>query len=184
MLNRERSRRAVPGRAVLTAALLLGLALWPAACGYRLAGEETRFDPALKTVFVEVFTNRTAEPYAENVFRSAFISRFVQEGRFRLASGRGEADVVLRGTVRLLRTTPLAYQANNLAAENRLAVTLELNLDERAGGRTLWSDGAFTATADYTVASTALTESSRKNALSKLANDAAERAYRLMMSGF
>ena len=48
--------------------------------------------PALRTVFVDVFTNRTSEAYAENIFRTAFISRFVQDGRFKLARSRGEAD--------------------------------------------------------------------------------------------
>jgi hypothetical protein len=37
---------------------------------------------------------------------------------------------------------------------------------------------------DYPVTTVGVTEGSRKNALTKLANDTAERAYRLMMSGF
>jgi hypothetical protein len=173
-----------PVRTVLPMAVALLIVLILASCGYRFTGEETRLDPGLKTVFVDIFTNRTGEAYAENIFRAAFINRFVQEGRFTLASGRGEADVILRGSVRSLRASPLAYKAGDLAAENRLAVTLELNLDERLSGRNLWSDTAFTATADYAVTTVNLAEAGRKNALTKLANDAAERAYRLMMSGF
>jgi len=162
---------------VLAALLLTG-------CGYRFSGEEKSVAPGLRTVFVDVFTNRTNEAYAENIFRSAFISRFVQEGRFKLARSRGEADVICRGAVRSLQASSLSYKATNLSAEDRLTVTLELSLEERESGRAMWADGAFTGTGDYPVTTVGVTEISRKNALTKLASDTAERAYRLMMSGF
>ncbi len=163
-------------------AILIVLLL--AGCGYHLEGSSERIDPTLRTVFVDVFTNRTSEAHAENIIRTAFISRFVQEGRFKLARSRGEADVICRGAVRNLQASPLSYKATNLAAEDRLTVTLEIFFEERESGRTLWSDRAFIATGDYPITTVGVTEGSRKNALVKLANDTAERAYRLMMSGF
>jgi hypothetical protein len=180
MIGKDKTGRRAAGWGVwvvLAAVLLAG-------CGYRLAGTEETIVPSLKTVFVDVFTNKTGEPYAENIFRSAFISRFVQEGRFRLAGSRGEADVICRGTVRSLQASPLSYKASNLSAEDRLTVILEIALEERESGRTIWSDSAFTATGEYPVTTIGITETSRKNALTKLASDTAERAYRLMTSGF
>ena len=162
---------------VLTALLLTG-------CGYHFAGGEESVAPGLRTVFVDVFTNRTSEAYAENIFRSAFISRFVQEGRFKLAHSRGEADVICRGTILSLQSSPLSYKATNLSAEDRIMVTLEISFEERESGRSIWADGAFTGAGDFPVTTVGVTESSRKNALTKLANDTAERAYSLMMSGF
>jgi hypothetical protein len=162
---------------VLAALLLTG-------CGYHFAGGEESVGPAFRTVFVDVFANKTGEAYAENIFRTAFISRFVQEGRFTASRSRGEADVICRGTIRSLQTSPLAYKTTNFAAENRITVILEIAFEERESGRTIWTDRAMTGTGDYTVTSVNLTESTRKNALTKLANDTAERAYRLMMSGF
>jgi hypothetical protein len=155
-----------------------------AGCGYRFEGSGESTYPAIRTVFVDVFANRTSEAYAENIFRTAFISRFVQDGRFKLAASRGEADAVLRGTVKNLQTYPLAYKAGNLSAEDRLTVALGLSFEERASGRILWSDGGFSGTGDYPVTTVGATETNRKNALVKLANDTAERAYRLIMSGF
>jgi len=162
---------------LLAAVLLTG-------CGYHMAGGEETVAPGLRTVFVDVFTNRTGEAYAENIFRSAFISRFVQEGRFRLARSRGEADIICRGAVRSLQASPLSYKATNLSAEDRITVTLEISIEERESGRTIWANGAFTGAGDYPVTTVGVTEISRKNALTKLASDTAERAYRLMMSGF
>ncbi|MHB8771268.1 MAG: LPS-assembly lipoprotein LptE [Syntrophales bacterium] len=169
-------------RWVVYAAALL-MAVLPAGCGYRFAGGES-VHPTVRTVFVDVFTNRTSEAHAENIFRTAFINRFVQDGRFRLASSRGEADAVFRGTVQNLITYPLSYKAGNFSAEDRLAVRLELTFEERHSGRLLWSDGAFSGTGDYFVTTAGATETSRRNALVKLADDTAERAYRLIMSGF
>jgi hypothetical protein len=165
--------------------LLMALAaLLLTGCGYHFAGGEESVAPALRTVFVDIFTNKTGEAYAENIFRTAFINRFVQEGRFQAARSRGEADVICRGIVRSLQSSPLSYKVTNLSAEDRITVTLELVFEERETGRPIWTDRAFTGSGDYPVTTVGITESSRKNALTKLANDTAERAYRLMMSGF
>jgi hypothetical protein len=156
-----------------------------ASCGYRFSGDERqRIDPSLRTVFVDVFANRTGEANAGNIFRTAFIGRFVQEGRFKLADGRNEADVVCQGAVRGLQASPLSYKTTNFSAEDRLTVTLDLSLEDKKSGKLLWSDKSFVGTGDYPVTTVGMTETSRKNALVKLANDTAERAYRLMMSGF
>jgi len=162
---------------VLTALLLTG-------CGYHYAGGEESVARGLRTVFVDIFTNRTGEAYAENIFRSAFIGRFVQEGRFKLARSRGDADMICRGTVRSLQTSPLSYKATNLSAEDRITVTIDISFEERESGRTIWADTAFVSTGDYPVTTVGVTETRRKNALTALANDTAERAYRLMMSAF
>lgn len=167
-----------------TGVLLVLAALLLTGCGYHFAGGEESVSPAFRTVFVDVFTNKTSEAYAENIFRTAFISRFSQEGRFRASRSRGEADVICRGTIRNLQSSPLAYKVTDFAAEDRITVTLAISFEERESGRTIWADGAMTGTVEFPVTTVNLTESSRKNALTKLANDTAERAYRLMMSGF
>ena len=177
--NLSSSKRRAGVLMVLTALLLAG-------CGYHLAGggAEESVAPGLRTVFVDVFTNRTGEAYAESIFRSAFISRFVQEGRFKLARSRGEADAILRGTILSLQASPLAYKATNFSAEDRITITLEIFFEERESGRTIWENRGYIGTGDYPVTTAGVTESSRKDALTKLAGDTAERTYRLMMSGF
>lgn len=169
--------RIVAGYFLLAALMLVG-------CGYRFAAGEESVDPAIRTIFVDVFTNKTSEAHVENIFRTAFINRFVQSGRFKLGGSSGEADAVCRGTILSLQASPLAYKASNLAAEERLTITLEISFEERESGRVIWSDGSFTGTGDYTVTSVGVTEASRKKALVKLAGDTAERAYRLMIAGF
>ena len=162
-----------------------GVVLLLAGCGYHFAGGggET-FHPHLRTVYVEAFANRTSEANAENILRSAFNSEMVQRGRFRLVARPEEADSIFRGTIVALVANPLAYKPTNLSAEDRLTIILDLSFIERSSGKALWADGAFTMTGDYAVTSVGVTEASRRTALTKLASDAAEKAYRAMISDF
>jgi hypothetical protein len=178
-MTKKRFRRWC-GRAgfILPAVLLL------AGCGYHFAGGGDAIDPAIRTIFVETFVNRTSEPRADNFFMSAFANQFVQRGRFRLVSSRAEADAICRGTVLNLQSSSLSYRTANMAAEERLTVTLSIALEENKSGRVIWASENFVGTGDYAVAAAGATEANRRNALIKLAADTAERAYRLMMSGF
>lgn len=162
---------------VLTALLLTG-------CGYHLAGGRGTFAPGVRTVFVDVFTNNTSEANADSIFRTAFNNQVVQNGHFKLALSPGEADAIFRGTILSLQFSSLAYQTTNLSAENRMTVTMQISFEERASGRVLWTNGAYIGTGDYLVTTVGATETSRRDTLTKLANDTAERAYRLMMSDF
>jgi hypothetical protein len=174
--------RALPALRLSACAALVALFL--VGCGYRFVGDGESIPPTVRTVFVDVFANKTSEVYAETFVRTAFINQFVQNSRLRLVRNRGEADAICRGTVKNLLASPLAYKAGGLSAENRLTITLEISFEERESGRTIWADRTFTGTGDYLVTTVGDTETSRKNALIKLANDTAERAYRLMLSGF
>jgi len=155
-----------------------------AGCGYHFTGAGPSIYPQIRSVYVDTFMNRTSEANADNIFRTAFSSQIVQSGQFKLAASRGEADAVFRGSILSLQAAPLAYRTSNLTAEDRITVVLELFFEDRQSGRIVWSNPSFVGTGDYPVTTVGVTESSRRNALTKLASDAAERAYRLMMSDF
>jgi hypothetical protein len=162
---------------VLIAFLLTG-------CGYHMEGGRGSFAPGVRTVFVDVFTNNTSEANADSIFRVAFNNQVVLNGHFKLALSPGEADAVFRGTILSLQSLPLAYQTTNLSAEDRMTVTMQISFEERATGRVLWANEAYIGTGDYKVTTVGGTATSRRDALVKLADDTAERAYRLMMSDF
>ncbi len=164
--------------AVLPILLLVG-------CGYRFSGTIKSAYPAIQTVYVDAFTNRTSEANAENIFRAAFSSEIVQRGHFKLVSSREEAGAIFRGTIVNIQVAPLAYKTGtSFSAEDRITITMEFFFEETAKGRILWSNSAYIGTVDYPVTTVGATESSRRNALTKLAADSAEKVYRLMMSDF
>ena len=166
-------------------AAVLGCILIAAACGYGFKPGGEYIDRGIQTVFVDVFVNKTSEANIENTFRGAFIDQFIQGKRFRIVDSADRADAVFRGSIDNLTTGTLSYKTTNLAAEERYTVTLTLSFDERLGNKVIWSYPNLSSIQDYkTSTSTAETQTSRNAALTKLANDTAERAYRLLMSGF
>jgi hypothetical protein len=159
--------------------------LW--ACGYHFVGTGgDGIDPSIKRVYVQTFGNASNEPNVENTFRSAFIDRFIQGGRFQVVDQAAQADAILKGKIKNLVRTPLAYTVGNLAAEERWSVNVDLSFQERETAKVLWANSDFGLTGDYRVdtANLSATEQNRKNALVKLASDTAERAYSMILSGF
>jgi hypothetical protein len=61
---------------------------------------------------------------------------------------------------------------------------MELTFEDQSSQKVIWSNKNFSGYQDYAFTDVSTKETNRRNALIKLANDTAERAYRLMMSGF
>jgi len=153
-------------------------------CGYRFSGGGEYIDPVVRKVFIEPFANRTSQANLEDTVRLAITDWFIRGQRFQIVDNEDQADALFRGAVQSLTTTPLSTRTTNLAAEERMTLTLELSFEDRRTKKVIWKDGNFSGIQDYPVASLSDTETARKNALSKLSRDTAERAYRMMMSGF
>ncbi|MGZ6238190.1 MAG: LPS assembly lipoprotein LptE, partial [Syntrophales bacterium] len=155
-----------------------------AGCGYRFSPGGEYIDKKIRTVFVENLANKTSEANFENTIRSSFIDQFIIGGRFTLVERRDNADAVFKGSVNSLITSPLSYQKSGLASGERLTLGMELVLEEEDTHKIIWNDKNFTAIQDYSYSDINTRQTNRSNALIKLSNDSAEKAYRLMMSGF
>ena len=155
-----------------------------AACGYHFSPGGEYIDPDVRKVFIEPFANRTSQANLEDTIRLAITDWFVRGRRFQIVDNEAQADAIFRGTVKSLTTAPLSSRTTNLAAEERMTLTLELSFEDRRTKKVIWKDANFSGTQDYPVASISDTETARKNAITKLSRDTAERAYRMMMSGF
>lgn len=155
-----------------------------AACGYHFSPGGEYIDPDVRKVFIEPFANRTSQANLEDTIRLAITDWFIRGRRFQIVDNEAQADAIFRGTVKSLTTAPLSSRTTNLAAEERMTLTLELSFEDRRTKKVIWKDANFSGTQDYPVASLSDTETARKNALTKLSRDTAERAYRMMMSGF
>jgi len=157
-----------------------------ASCGYRFSPGGEHIDKDIRTVYVDTFANRTSEANVENIFRNSFIDQFRKTSRFRVAETREEADAVVRGSINNLSSSHLSYASTDVAKEDRVTAVMDLVFEERVSRKIIWSNTAFSWYGDYAVSSTnpSTTESNKRSALSKLADDFADRAFRMMMSGF
>ena len=162
----------------LASAILFG-------CGYSFAPRGENIENRIQKVYVEPFENKTAQAQIENYFRTAFINQFIQNSRFKMAQSAESADAIVRGKILNLNTSPLSYLKNDLAAEERATVILDVTFEDNANGKIIWSSKNMTDSIDYTLNEDInMLSPARKQALTKLANDMAEKAFNLMMSGF
>jgi hypothetical protein len=162
---------------------LLPVFLW--GCGYSFASRGENIDHRIQKVYVESFENRTAQAQIENYVRTAFINQFIQNSRFKIAHSAQSADAIVRGKIVNLHTSPLSHLKNDLAAEERATMTMEVVFEDSATGKIIWSSNNITDSTDYTLDSDInMLPETRRQALTKLANDMAEKAFNLMMSGF
>jgi len=166
----------------ITIILLVFLLL--SGCGYRFSGGGENIDKKIQTVFVDNFPNRTSEANIEIIFRTAFIDQFITGGRFKVVDRRESADAVFKGSIDILTASPLSYQKSTFAAEERVTVTMDLLFEEQGSRNIIWSYKKFSGSRDYYIGDVNSKEINRKDAFIRLSNEAAERAYRLMMSGF
>jgi hypothetical protein len=155
-----------------------------AGCGYRFSAGGEYIDKKIRTVFIDNFANKTSEANIENTIRNSFIDQFITGGKFALVDGREKADSVFKGSVNSIATSPLSYQRTGLASGERLTAAMELVFEEQDTHKLIWNNKNFTAIQDYTFTDLNTRDTNRRNALIKLSNDSAEKAYRLMMSGF
>lgn len=155
-----------------------------AGCGYRFSPGGEYIDKKINMVFIDNFANKTSEANFENTIRNSFVDQFVTGRRFTLADGRETADAVFKGTVVSIVTYPITYQKTGLASGERLTAKMEFVFEEQDTHKLIWNDKNFTAIQDYSFTDLNTKNINRNNALIKLANDAAEKAYRLMMAGF
>ena len=154
-------------------------------CGYSFTSRGESIDNRIQKVYVESFDNKTAQAEIENYVRTAFINQFIQNSRFKIASSAEGADAVVRGKILNLNTSPLSYIKDGLAAEERAAVIIEVIFQDNSNGKVIWSANNMTQSVDYKLNEDInLLSATRKQALMKLANDLAEKAFNLMMSGF
>jgi outer membrane lipopolysaccharide assembly protein LptE/RlpB len=157
-----------------------------AGCGYHFSSAGEHIDKGIQTVFVDNFSNRTSEARIENYFRNQFIDEFRKGNRFKIVDRKELSNAIFRGSINSLSTSHLSYSKTDLTKEDRVTVTMEVFFEERKSKKVIWHSKNLSGSEEYKVAegSPTTTDTYRRNAIKKLANDMAEKAYRYIMSGF
>lgn len=154
-------------------------------CGYSFAPRGETIDGRIQKIYVKAFDNKTSQAQLEQYIRNALIDQFLQNSRFQVVNDQEAADAVVEGAVVNFYTSSIARGQNNLAAEERATMVLNVSFQERASGKTLWEARRMTDSVDYFLSEDInFLPAARKQALMKLAEDMAEKAFNLMMSGF
>ena len=92
----------------------------------------------IKTVFVPVLENKTAEPGIEDFITQALTQAVVQGARVRIARSAQEADAVLEGSIVEYRLISLSFDNSANVTSYRLIIGLALTFKDVKQNKVLW----------------------------------------------
>jgi outer membrane lipopolysaccharide assembly protein LptE/RlpB len=121
------------------------------ACGYGLVGRSNFLDPAINTIYVPAFVNRTTRVELEQRVTQAVSSEFVSRGRLRLVSAPNDAHAILRGSIDSFNIYPIAFDQGR-ATRYQVSITAKIELlDHRNEDKVLWQNDQYRFTENYEV---------------------------------
>ncbi|PLX82566.1 MAG: molecular chaperone [Desulfuromonas sp.] len=165
--------------------LLLALALFLlGGCGYRFGWDGASRPEGLETVYVDMFANRSTEPFLENTVTNRVVEQFSRRGGWRLSEDAKAADAVLSGTVQSYTTLPISYDALDEITEYRSEVTINAVMRRGRDGKVLWK-GKVAWSEEYPAADDkALQEDNEATATALAAERIAEELYFRVVNRF
>ena len=121
-------------------ALLGGLLLvLLSGCGYHApASGDAWVGQGGHTLYVELFANRTVEPYLDSVVTEEMAIRLARSRLVELTEQRGMADLVLDGAVTAFDSSVGAYDAADNISEYTASMTVKARLLRSSDGSVLW----------------------------------------------
>jgi TolB-like protein len=135
-------------------ALIVVCSLLFAGCGYRTPGQSADWVGGDdKVLYVELFANRSKEPYLENFVTDEVTLEFSRSRALTLTESLSSADLLLTGTVTDFETHAVSYDASDRISEYSAQMTITARLVRQANGKVVWQESLsrneyFSATLD------------------------------------
>ncbi len=154
------------------------------ACGYRFAGQG-QFPEGVEQIFIEVFENRTSKTGIERVVTNQVVFEFTRQREQSLASSTENADAVLKGVIRTIRTKTISRVGTEVANEREVVMTVDLRLIKQDGGEVIWAAKGITDRQAYDVSESKLdTDRNESLALARLSQRMSERIFSRLTNNF
>ena len=155
------------------------------ACGYRFAGQG-EFPEGVERIFIEVFENRTGKTGIERVVTNQVVFEFTRQREQSLVNGAENADAILKGVVRNIRTQTISRVGTEVASEREVIMTVDLKLVKHDGGEVLWAAKGIVDRATYGVVDGNKLETERNEslALARLSERMSERIFSRLTNDF
>jgi len=133
---------------LIASVLLLG------GCGYRVPGQNDSWvGQQGETLYIELFANRTAEPYLDNYLTEMVVRQLSRSRLFEITEDRQAADLLLTGTITDFKDRASSYGSGDRIAGYSVELYVTARLASRDSGKVLWQDELqrsenYAATAD------------------------------------
>ena len=152
------------------------------ACGYKFAGSGT-FPDGVRSIYITIFENRTRETGIEKLFTDDLIDEFIRKSEDVLAWRRENAEAILSGVIRRMRTVTIFHTGIDRSDERQVTIWVYITLRDRQK-KILWANVVLESRT-YPVGSTRLeTEQNLRDAIIVLSKRIAEKAFNRMTSDF
>lgn len=131
-------------------ALLAGLLLATASCGYHTSGKAVRLPQNVRSIYVPTFGNNTHAFRVEQVLTSAVVQELRSRTNFQVVlSDKEPADATLNGTVTFALTTPSTYDSQTgKVSSSLLQIGMRVSLVDRTG-KVLWQNPNYLYRSQY-----------------------------------
>ncbi len=124
-------------------ALVLLLALLPAACGYSLVGRGAFLPDYIRVVSIPTFRNQTPRFELEVRVTDAVTREFVSRGNYRVVGSQTGADAVLSGEIRTWDVRPIGLDRAETADTWQVTVTASVTFTDLVANKVLFTNSAF-----------------------------------------
>jgi len=149
-------------------------------CGYRLESGTARFkDPSVR-MDVSPFANRSTTPDAGAVVAVRLREELRRSG-FRGSFGSVNANFLIEGKVREVRSDIFSHGADRFSLENRLTLVVDIRVVEVVRGGVLWKESGLSETSSFFSGTDAqYTEANRRAAFEEVARRMAVRLSQIL----
>ncbi len=156
------------------------------ACGYHAAGRGDRLPPDIKTIAVPVFANESSKFRIEQRLATAVTREFIERTKYRITPDSSQADAVLKGTVKDVRSGVVAFDlTTGRATTLQIQVTANVELVDLHTRKVVFSNPNYIFREQYQVsqATPALFEEEQP-ALDRLSRDLARTLVTEILENF
>jgi len=135
-----------------------------AGCGYYIGAggsslSHTGEGHPSRTMAMPLLDNMTAEPLLGEIVSERLKGELLAAGPWRIVNAGQRPELLLSGRVNMLKSTPVAFDADSKATEYQMEIHVELTLTRTADGSTIWSAPELVGFADFYVDKDNLTTS-------------------------
>jgi outer membrane lipopolysaccharide assembly protein LptE/RlpB len=120
-----------------------------AGCGYHTPGaSDTWAGGEARVLYVQLFDNRTAEPYLDNYITDALIAELSLSRLVELTEHADQAELQLVGDVKAFKVTASSYGDSDQITEYNAAMTVSVRLLRKSSSEIIWQQ-SFQRSEDY-----------------------------------
>ena len=153
--------------------------LFLASCGYTIVrGQKGIYQGEVVSLDVPVFKNQTLEPEMSQPFTEAFTKELVTSGLFDI--NKSDASNTLQGSITNVRIVPDAFDADGLAIEKTIYVTVTLALSKKDGR--FIKNWSFLDAEPYSCQDINLEDPNKREALTRVAGRISRRFSALILA--